>query len=58
MVIREISKRRFKIKDMKDKCVLCGEETPYLMTENINNRHFYIEGAGQLCKDCHDKTYS
>ena len=44
--------------NMKDNCVLCGEETPYLVTENINNRYFYVEGAGQLCKDCHDKTYS
>lgn len=44
--------------NMKETCVLCGGETPYEMTENINNRYFYVEGAGQLCKDCHDKTYS
>lgn len=43
---------------MIDNCVICGEKTPYQMTENINNRNFYVEGAGQLCKDCHDKTYS
>jgi hypothetical protein len=44
--------------NMKERCILCAEETPYEMTENINNRYFYVEGAGQLCKDCHDKTYS
>ena len=44
--------------NMKETCVMCGVETPYLVTENINNRYFYVEGAGQLCKDCHDKTYS
>jgi hypothetical protein len=42
---------------MKDNCVLCGVETPYNLTANINNRYFYIEGAGQLCKECYDKTY-
>lgn len=41
-----------------DVCVSCGKDTPYMNTENINNRHFYIEGAGQLCKECYDKTYS
>ena len=37
---------------MKDKCVLCGEETEYDITESIHNRFFYVEGAGQLCKEC------
>ena len=43
---------------MKEKCVSCGVETSYDITENINYRSFYIEGAGQLCKECYDKTYS
>lgn len=42
---------------MKDNCVLCGDETPYEKTENINNRYHYIEGAGQLCKECYTETY-
>jgi hypothetical protein len=44
--------------NMKDTCIVCGVDTPYNLTENIHNRYFYVEGAGQLCKDCYDKTYS
>jgi len=42
---------------MKEKCILCAVDTEYNIDENINNRYFYVEGAGQLCKDCYDKTY-
>ena len=40
-----------------ENCVSCGEQTPYPVSENINNRDFYIEGAGQLCKDCYTNLY-
>lgn len=47
--------------DMSDspleKCVMCGNDTPYKITTNINLRFNYIEGAGQLCQKCADKTY-
>jgi hypothetical protein len=33
-------------------CVLCGEELNILINTNIENRENYIEGAGQLCKNC------
>jgi hypothetical protein len=39
----------------KDKCVLCGAETPYDESVHIDYRHGYIEGAGQLCKSCYDR---
>ena len=39
----------------KDKCVLCGAETPYDESVHIDYRHGYIEGAGQLCKECYAK---
>ena len=42
---------------MKDNCVLCGEQTPYEKTEHIDNRYHYVEGAGQLCKECYNETY-
>lgn len=34
---------------MKDKCVLCGEETPYDKTTHIDLRVGYFEGVGQTC---------
>jgi uncharacterized protein YlaI len=41
---------------MKDKCVLCGKETPYDKTTHIDYRLHYVEGAGQLCEDCYNKN--
>ena len=40
---------------MKDRCVLCGAETPYDVTTHVDNRYGYIEGAGQLCKECYNR---
>ncbi len=45
------------MKDEKDNCVSCGEETPYNKNEHIDNRYHYVECAGQLCKDCWEKVY-
>lgn len=39
----------------KDKCVLCGVETPYDYHTHIDMRFGYIEGAGQLCKMCYER---
>lgn len=41
-----------------EKCVSCGEDTPYTFNENIFNRMWYVEGTGQLCETCYNKTYS
>ena len=38
----------------KDTCIMCGEETPYEFETHIDLRHGYVEGAGQLCKDCYE----
>lgn len=37
---------------MQDNCVLCGASTPYDETVHIDNRLYYVEGVGQLCKKC------
>ena len=41
-----------------EKCVSCGEDTPYRLNENIFNRYHYVEGAGQLCETCYNRIYS
>lgn len=38
----------------KEKCVICGVETPYDFETHIDLREFYIEGAGQLCRKCYN----
>lgn len=38
-----------------EKCVICGKDTEYHVNDIIFYRYGYIEGAGQLCKDCYVK---
>ena len=45
-----------KIKEQMDICVSCGTETSYKKDDNITFRYGYIEGAGQLCFTCNQKT--
>lgn len=33
-------------------CVLCGKKTDVLISEPLEQRHGYLPGAGQLCKEC------
>ena len=35
--------------DSYDKCVICGKETPYLVSTHIDHRIGYVEGGGQGC---------
>ena len=39
--------------DEKDRCVICGQEKPYLRSTNINDRVGYVEGGGQGCYQPH-----
>ena len=38
-----------------ESCVQCGESTSYRITDHVDTRIGYVEGAGQLCIDCHRK---
>ena len=53
--------KRQKEKEMKnnkeEKCVICGKDTGYVFSEYIQNRRFYVEGAGQVCKQCFIEIY-
>jgi len=40
-----------------EKCVSCDVDTIYRFNDNIYTRYGYIEGAGQLCKDCYERIY-
>ena len=42
---------------MKDKCVSCGKETEYERETHIDYWMYYVEGAGQLCRECFEKVY-
>lgn len=40
-----------------ERCVCCGKMTDVLKDVNIAQRKGYIQGAGQLCRECYDKLY-
>jgi len=40
-----------------EKCVVCNKLTNIRKETEIEDRDFYIEGAGQLCKKCFYDLY-
>lgn len=40
-----------------DKCVLCEEVTREPKDRHIDFRNFYVEGSGQLCRNCWVEIY-
>ena len=40
-----------------ERCVVCGTQTNVPREMHIDFRDCYIEGAGQLCRDCYTKLY-
>ena len=38
-------------------CVLCGKQTAVKVNTHIDMRDFYVEGCGQLCRDCWVSVY-
>jgi hypothetical protein len=44
--------------DIYEQCILCGKETTTLKTTHVDFRTGYIEGAGQLCRECYMKGSS
>jgi len=43
--------------EIKDKCIICKEDSLYTKNTHIDNRAHYIEGVGQLCRSCYNKIY-
>ncbi|NBU81986.1 MAG: hypothetical protein EBS55_10105 [Flavobacteriaceae bacterium] len=39
--------------ELYEKCVMCGVETTTLKESHIDFRYGYVEGAGQLCRECY-----
>lgn len=50
-------KRKIKQDTEYEKCVLCGKQTMVAVNDNVLDRQYYVEGSGQLCKECYEKLY-
>lgn len=40
-----------------ERCVVCQKMTKVKVKDHVAKRRYYIEGAGQLCKDCWERIY-
>jgi hypothetical protein len=40
-----------------EKCILCDNETSIDKSTHIDYRYYYVEGVGQLCKECWKNTF-
>lgn len=38
-------------------CVMCGKQTDVRRDIPIALRNYYVEGCGQLCRDCYNSAY-
>ena len=41
----------------KEYCILCGRLTETAKDQPLSEREHYIEGAGQLCRECYQELY-
>lgn len=49
--------RQIHKQDLYETCVSCKEVTDTPKTLDIQKRLYYIEGVGQLCRDCWEALY-
>jgi hypothetical protein len=40
-----------------EQCVNCKAQTNVPVNQHVDVRECYVEGVGQLCKDCWNKIY-
>lgn len=58
LVKQELKEIKYKSIDARyETCVHCGAKTPYFLTDDINLRFWYVEGAGQMCEGCHKEIF-
>lgn len=39
--------------ELYEKCIMCNKETETLKTTHVDFRYGYVEGAGQMCRECY-----
>jgi hypothetical protein len=43
----------YNIESIYEQCIMCGKETIILKSTHVDFRYGYVEGAGQLCRECY-----
>ena len=39
--------------DIYEDCIMCGKKTTTLKTTHVDFRYGYVDGAGQMCRECY-----
>ena len=52
-LVTSVGKKQKDEFDIYETCVMCGEETTTLKTTHVDFRYGYVDGAGQLCRQCY-----
>lgn len=52
-LVTSVGKKQKDEFDIYETCIMCGEETTTLKTTHVDFRYGYVEGAGQLCRECY-----
>ena len=42
---------------MNESCVNCHTETDVDVATHVDLRYYYVEGSGQLCRQCWEEVY-
>lgn len=49
--------RQIHKEELYEQCISCKELTGTPKTLDIKKRSYYVEGAGQMCRDCWEALY-
>ena len=52
-LVTSVGKKQKDEFDIYETCIMCGEETTTLKTTHVDFRYGYVEGAGQMCRECY-----
>ena len=39
--------------EIYEDCIMCGKKTTTLKTTHVDFRYGYVDGAGQMCRECY-----
>ena len=53
LTLIDVMKNNKRNSDEIELCAACGKKTEYKRSVPIDQRLYYVEGAGQLCRTCY-----
>lgn len=57
MIFNQKERKNIGDRENQEYCILCGKFTGIRKDIPVKERKYYIEAAGQLCKECYMEVY-